>query len=100
MAGKARRSAKRNPGQINHKPNQAPHEESAKNAAVDRRKTEAAMRVEIIERKPTTIVTFSIANAESGAAIALAAVAVGLVAFVLLLIREFNAWASDPGSLD
>jgi hypothetical protein len=63
-------------------------------------KTEAAMRVEIIERKPTTIVTFSIPNVELGAAIALAAVAVGLVAFVLLLIREFNAWASGPASLD
>jgi hypothetical protein len=63
-------------------------------------KTEAAMRLEIIKRKPTTIVSLSIPNVQLGAAIALAAVAVGLVVFVLLLIREFNAWASDPGSLD
>ncbi|MGO9949358.1 MAG: hypothetical protein ACLPWG_21220 [Steroidobacteraceae bacterium] len=58
------------------------------------------MRVEIIEREPTTTVTFSIPNVELGAAIALAAVAVGLVAFVLLLLREFNAWASGRGSVD
>jgi hypothetical protein len=58
------------------------------------------MRVEIIEREPTTIVTFSIPNVELGAAIALAAVTVGLVAFVLLLIREFNSWAFGRGSLD
>lgn len=63
-------------------------------------KTEAAMRVEILERKPATIVTFRIPNAELGAAIALAAVAVGLVAFVLLLICEFNAWVSGRGNLD
>jgi hypothetical protein len=64
-------------------------------------KTEAAMKVEIIERKPTTIVTFSIPEVQLGAAIALAAVvAVGLVAFVLLLIRELIAWASGQGSLD
>jgi hypothetical protein len=62
--------------------------------------TEAAMKVEIIERKPTTIVTFSIPNVQFGAAIAMAAVAVGLVAFVLVLIREFNAWASGQGSFD
>ena len=37
--------------------------------------TEAAMKVEIIERKPTTIVTFSIPNVQFGAAIAMAAVA-------------------------
>jgi hypothetical protein len=63
-------------------------------------RSETAMKVEIIERKPTTIVTFSIPNVQSGAAIALAAVAVGLVAFVLILIREFNAWASGQGRLD
>lgn len=63
-------------------------------------RSETAMKVEIIERKPTTIVTFSIPNVQSGAAIALAAVAVGLVAFVLILIREFNAWASGQGSSD
>jgi hypothetical protein len=62
-------------------------------------RSETAMKVEIIERKPTTIVTFSIPNVQSGAAIALAAVAVGLVAFVLILIREFNAWASGQGRL-
>lgn len=62
--------------------------------------TEAAMKVEIIERKPATIVTFSIPNVQLGAAIALAAVAVGLVALVLVLIREFNAWASGQGSSD
>jgi len=85
---------------MNHKPDQEPSQESGKNAAVDRRKSEAAMKVEIIERKPTTIVTFSIPNVELGAAFALAAVAVGLVAFVLLSIREFNAWAWGQGSLD
>jgi hypothetical protein len=63
-------------------------------------RSETAMKVEIIERRPTTIVTFSIPNVQSGAAIALAAVAVGLVAFVLILIREFNAWASGQGRLD
>jgi hypothetical protein len=63
-------------------------------------RSETAMKVEIIERKPTTIVTLSIPNVQSGAAIALAAVAVGLVAFVLILIREFNAWASGQGRLD
>jgi hypothetical protein len=63
-------------------------------------KAEAAMKVEIIESKPTTIITFSIPEVQLGAAIALAAVAVGLVAFILLLIREFNAWASGEGSLD
>jgi hypothetical protein len=63
-------------------------------------RSETAMKVEIIERKPTTIVTFSIPNVQSGAAIALAAVAVGLVAFILILIREFNAWASGQGRLD
>jgi hypothetical protein len=63
-------------------------------------KTEAAMKVEIIERKPTCMVTFSIPSAQLDAAIALAAVAVGLVAFVLALIREFNAWDSGQGSLD
>jgi hypothetical protein len=63
-------------------------------------RSETAMKVEIIEHKPTTIVTFSIPNVQSGAAIALAAVAVGLVAFILILIREFNAWASGQGRLD
>jgi len=63
-------------------------------------RSETAMKVEIIERRPTTIVTFSIPNVQSGAAIALAAVAVGLVAFILILIREFNAWASGQGRLD
>jgi hypothetical protein len=63
-------------------------------------RSETAMKVEIIERRPTTIVTFSIPNVQSGAAIALAAVAVGLVAFVLILIREFTAWASGQGRLD
>src|SRR5271155_3486390 len=87
---------------MNHKPDQEPSQESGKNAAVDRRKSEAAMKVEIIERKPTTIVTFSIPNVELGAAFALAAVAVGLVAFVLLSIREFlrglgvkGVWTED-----
>jgi hypothetical protein len=63
-------------------------------------RSETAMKVEIIEHKPTTIVTLSIPNVQSGAAIALAAVAVGLVAFILILIREFNAWASGQGRLD
>ena len=63
-------------------------------------RSETAMKVEIIERKPTTIVTFSIPNVQSGAAIALAAVAVGLVAFILIRIREFNASASGQGRLD
>jgi hypothetical protein len=63
-------------------------------------RSETAMKVEIIERKPTTIVTFRIPNVQLGAAVALAAVAVGLVAFVLILIREFNAWASGQGSSD
>jgi hypothetical protein len=62
--------------------------------------TEATMKVEIIERKLTTVVTFSIPNVQLGVAIALAAVAVGLVAFILLLIREFNEWASGQGSMD
>jgi hypothetical protein len=35
-------------------------------------RSETAMKVEIIERKPTTIVTLSIPNVQSGAAIALA----------------------------
>jgi AraC family transcriptional regulator len=52
----ALRSAKRNPSQINRKPDQDRHAESGKNAAVHHHTTEAAMQVEIIERKPTTIV--------------------------------------------
>jgi hypothetical protein len=63
-------------------------------------KTEAAMKVEIIDNKPTTIVTFSIPNVQLGVVVALAAVAIGIVAFVLFLISEFNAWALDQGSLE
>ena len=52
----AMRSAKRNPSQINRKPDQERHAGSGKNAAVHHLAAEAPMKVEIIERKPTTIV--------------------------------------------
>jgi AraC family transcriptional regulator len=53
----ALRSAKRNPGQMNRKPDQDHPEKSGKNAAVHHhRAAEAPMKIEIIERKPTTIV--------------------------------------------
>jgi AraC family transcriptional regulator len=52
----ALRSAKRNPSQINRKLDQDRHADSGKNAAVHHHKAEAPMKVEIVERKPTTIV--------------------------------------------
>jgi AraC family transcriptional regulator len=52
----ALRSAKRNSSQINRKPDQDHQEKSGKNAAVHHPKAEAPMKVEIVERKPTTIV--------------------------------------------
>jgi AraC family transcriptional regulator len=52
----ALRSAKRNSSQINRKPDQDHQEKSGKNASVHHHRTEAAMKVEIVERKPTTIV--------------------------------------------
>jgi hypothetical protein len=58
------------------------------------------MIVEIIERKPTTIVGFNIPNVQLGVAIALTAVVVGIVTIVLCLIRAFSAWGSGRGSLD
>jgi hypothetical protein len=94
------RSGKRNPGQINRKSDQERHEKSGKNAAVHHTKTEAPVKVEIIERKPTTIVGVGIPNVELGVAIALTAVVVGIVAFVVFLIRAFSAWGSAQGSLD
>jgi hypothetical protein len=53
------------------------------------------MKVEIIERKPTTIVGFSIPNVQLGVAIALTAVVVGIVAFVVFLVRAFSPWGSE-----
>jgi len=47
--------AKSNPDQANSKPSQALAERSAKNGAVNQLTTEAAMKVEVIERKPTPI---------------------------------------------
>jgi AraC family transcriptional regulator len=52
----ALRSAKRNSSQINRKPDQDHKEKSGKNAAVQHHNAEASMKVEIVERKPTTIV--------------------------------------------
>jgi hypothetical protein len=52
------------------------------------------MLVEIIERKPTTIVDLGIPNLQLGVAIALTTVIAGIVAFVLLLIRAVSAWES------
>jgi hypothetical protein len=85
----ALRSAKRNPGQMNRKPDQEHHEQSGKNATVHHPKTEAPMKVEIIDRKPTAIVDFTILDVQSGLAIALTAVVVGIVFFALFLIRAF-----------
>jgi hypothetical protein len=54
------------------------------------------MKVEIIERKPTTIVGFSIPDVQLGVAIALTtAVIVGIVAFGVFLIRAFSTWGSE-----
>jgi len=58
------------------------------------------MKLEIIERKPTTIVGFSIPNVQLGVGIALTAVVFGIVAFLLALIRAVSAWGSGQGSLD
>lgn len=45
------------------------------------------MKVEIIDRKPTAIVDFSIPDVQSGLAIALTAVIVGIAACLLYLLR-------------
>jgi len=50
------RAAKRNPSQTNRKPDQERHDKMAKNTAVHQHNAEAAMKVEIVERKPTPIV--------------------------------------------
>src|SRR5271169_942931 len=50
------RAAKRNPGQTNRKPDQERRDELAKNAAHHQQIAGTAMKVEIVERKPTTIV--------------------------------------------
>jgi AraC family transcriptional regulator len=50
------RAMKRNPGQTNRKPDQERRGETAENAAVHQQKAETAMKVEIVERKPTAIV--------------------------------------------
>lgn len=50
------RAAKRNLSQANSKPDQERRDKMAKNAAVHQQHAEAAMRVEIVDRKPATIV--------------------------------------------
>jgi len=50
------RAAKRNPGQTNRKSDQERQDKMPKNAAVHQQNAEAAMKVDIIERQPTTIV--------------------------------------------
>lgn len=50
------REAKRNPGQANRKPGQERRGEMAKNAAGRQQNTEPAMKVDVIERQPTTVV--------------------------------------------
>jgi AraC family transcriptional regulator len=50
------RAAKRKSGQINRKPDQERRDKMAKNAAVHQQNAEAAMKVEIVDRKPATIV--------------------------------------------
>ncbi len=52
----ALRAAKRNPGQTNRKPDQERENNSRNNAAVHHQTAEAPMKVEIIDRKPATIV--------------------------------------------
>jgi AraC family transcriptional regulator len=52
----ALRAAKRNPSQTNRKPDQERRDKLAKNAAAHQKNAEAAMKVEIVDRKPTTIV--------------------------------------------
>jgi AraC family transcriptional regulator len=49
------RAAKRNPGQTNRKPDQERRDKMAKNAAVHQQNAEAAMKVDVIDRKPTII---------------------------------------------
>jgi hypothetical protein len=68
------------------------HGKSAKNAVVHHPKTEAPVTVEIIDRKPTAIVGFSIPDVQSDLAIALIAVIVGFVALQLFLMRALLAW--------
>jgi AraC family transcriptional regulator len=50
------RAKQRNPGQTNRKPDQERRDKVAKNAAVHQQYAEAAMKVEIVDRKPATIV--------------------------------------------
>jgi AraC family transcriptional regulator len=50
------RAAKRNPGQTNRKPDQERRVRMAKTAAVHQQHAEAAMKVDIVDRKPVTIV--------------------------------------------
>jgi hypothetical protein len=77
---------------MNRKPDQERHEKSGKNAAVHHPKTEAPMTVEIIDRKPTAIVGFSIPDLQSDLSIALTAVIIGIVALLLFLLRALFAW--------
>jgi hypothetical protein len=50
------------------------------------------MTVEIIDRKPTAIVGFSIPDLQSDLSIALTAVIIGIVALLLFLLRALFAW--------